>query len=382
MNSLSSIKSIHKINTKKKYNISFFNKYYKWSITDLKNFSTNNSVQVTEFIFVDNNNNNINMTNCTVTNPNGSSPNNESVDNLKDNNLETKFLDSNIKNNNVSNVLFTFPQPIIVSGYKWVTGNDTPERDPKSWQLYGSHDGINWIIIDTITNYMATDNRKTYTEIFKISKMNNIVVFLPFESNNILNNYGSYSLALSNIGGSITNINNRNALYLNGTSASYLNLGTIANIPTSGMSFTCWIYPLSTNGDWHRIFDFGNGPGSDNILIGFQNNQQNLAWHISGYGTATQETNIISNKTIINKWTHVIWTLSNPNANNRCTSKLYIDKQLERTSSNMIYPRNIPRQYNYIGKSNWNSDPYYKGYIDDFMMFDKELTQTEINELY
>ena len=71
-------------------------------------------------------------------------------------------------------VIFHATQPIKVTGYKISTGNDTatyPERNPKSWTLYGStassnpgKDGTSWEVIDTIVDdtKLQAENYKTY----------------------------------------------------------------------------------------------------------------------------------------------------------------------------------------------------------------------------
>lgn len=38
--------------------------------------------------------------------------------------------------------------PVALSTYKISSGNDRPARDPKSWTVKGSNDGVNWILLD------------------------------------------------------------------------------------------------------------------------------------------------------------------------------------------------------------------------------------------
>lgn len=42
-----------------------------------------------------------------------------------------------------------FPEAQVVNRYTLISGNDAPERDPKSWRLEASNDGENWIVLDT-----------------------------------------------------------------------------------------------------------------------------------------------------------------------------------------------------------------------------------------
>ena len=59
----------------------------------------------------------------------------------------------------------TFPASFVFSlkgssltatTYTIVSGNDMPERDPKSWELLGSNDGKNWTSLDKRTDEQFT----------------------------------------------------------------------------------------------------------------------------------------------------------------------------------------------------------------------------------
>jgi alpha-L-fucosidase 2 len=54
---------------------------------------------------------------------------------------------------------------MILSSYAFTSGNDMPDRDPKSWTLEGSNDGRNWTLLDKHTNeppFPARRQRKAY----------------------------------------------------------------------------------------------------------------------------------------------------------------------------------------------------------------------------
>ena len=52
---------------------------------------------------------------------------------------------------------FTYPMwtqlssdhPLLFASYSVVSGNDSPNRDPKNWEVLGSNDGVNWTVLDT-----------------------------------------------------------------------------------------------------------------------------------------------------------------------------------------------------------------------------------------
>jgi autotransporter-associated beta strand protein len=45
--------------------------------------------------------------------------------------------------------------------YNWTTANDSPDRDPVTWELDASADGTSWFMVDSQANYNATTNRFT-----------------------------------------------------------------------------------------------------------------------------------------------------------------------------------------------------------------------------
>ena len=144
------------------------------------------------------------------------------------------------------------------------------------------------------------------------------------------------------------------------------------NTTNSGMTFTFW-FKSNNNNTWARIFDFGNGPGSNNILA-FVNNGY-LGFSVYLGGNAYQPTNVIPNINN-NIWTHVAWTLTYPNGWN-----IYVNGTLYTNFSAGYYPNTVFKNLNYIGKSNWN-DPYFNGNIADFRMYNSVLTAADITGIY
>ena len=60
---------------------------------------------------------------------------------------------------------YEFPYPAKIAQYTITSGNDAPLRDPKTWQLEGSADGIFWTRLDSRSNETFTTRfqRKTYS---------------------------------------------------------------------------------------------------------------------------------------------------------------------------------------------------------------------------
>jgi len=116
---------------------------------------------------------------ATATNPGGSSPGGELPAQALDNTSSTKWLDFNfyLTGGSVapgtlgsSSLFIDNTANITFDAYDWVTANDEEPRDPVGWNLYGSSDNINWILLDTITSATITTTRRTATQVFTITE--------------------------------------------------------------------------------------------------------------------------------------------------------------------------------------------------------------------
>lgn len=92
-------------------------------------------------------------------------PAGESPEKLVDGELGTKWLDSRTTRSdettkNATWVVLTYAEPQTVTKYEWYTANDSPGRDPGSWRLQGSNDGMNWRDLDVVVGYSCTDDRQ------------------------------------------------------------------------------------------------------------------------------------------------------------------------------------------------------------------------------
>ncbi len=69
---------------------------------------------------------------------------------LFDGDSGSKFLtnDNVPSEDNPVHVEFAFEEAKTLDRYGMVSANDSPERDPKNWTLYGSTDGNEWTVID------------------------------------------------------------------------------------------------------------------------------------------------------------------------------------------------------------------------------------------
>ena len=125
-----------------------------------------------------------------------------------------------------------------------------------------------------------------------------------------------------------------------------------------------WVYVRSYQ-SWSRLFDFGNGPGTDNIIIAITQGPSGIPVYSDG-------SNLAGSTTVpLNQWAQ----LAAVQAGN--TGTLYLNGQLIGTYTNGGTP-NLTRDFNYIARSNWGSDAYLDGQIASIKIYNRALTSSEI----
>jgi hypothetical protein len=158
-------------------------------------------------------------------------------------------------------------------------------------------------------------------------------------------------------------------------SAIYFNHGYL-QVPTGvyfsgNFTMMAWIY-LKTYQFWTRIFDFGNGPVSDNIylsMIETTSNMQACIYEGSSYA-------LINPPSVINlnNWYFISFVLS------RTTGYIYVNGNLV-ANGTLNIPNNITRTSNYIGKSNWDA-PSADAIYDEFKIYQVALSSDDIMNEY
>jgi hypothetical protein len=77
----------------------------------------------------------------------GGASSNEGSLKIIDNNVETKLYLPGWGGS--WSMQFMFPSATKIKYYGIGSGNDSPDRDPKTWTFEGSNDGVNWTVLDT-----------------------------------------------------------------------------------------------------------------------------------------------------------------------------------------------------------------------------------------
>jgi fibronectin-binding autotransporter adhesin len=142
---------------------------------------------------------------------------------------------------------------------------------------------------------------------------------------------------------------------------------------SSPMTIAVWVYSSNPFANWNRIIDFGSGTPNDNLLLAFPGNsgQMTLQNFIGGgFQGSITTTDVFPTNT----WVHVTATIAPGSAT------IYWNGVVKATGSIGTVP-NVTRTNQYIGRSNWGGDAFFKGQMDDFRIYNRVLSVAEITQL-
>jgi len=146
----------------------------------------------------------------------------------------------------------------------------------------------------------------------------------------------------------------------------------------SDVTFTMWVNFYNMAGYWQRIFDFGSGTevylfltakgqlssGEEPIIFGVGNN----SWQ--------DEDRVVGPNTLPTDWHHVAVALDYENR----IASMYLDGEVIADNNAIRYgPSTVGETtQNWLGRSQYESDTYFNGALDDFRIYDYPLGESEI----
>jgi hypothetical protein len=185
---------------------------------------------------------------------------------------------------------------------------------------------------------------------------------------------GDFNHGTMNGGAAWTTGNVGNAADLNGTNG-YIALPSGIVSGTDTITIAAWVN-LDRVNNWTRIFDFGSGTSTNMFLTPRNGANGKIRFAIKNNGSSEQ---IIDGQSALlaGGWHHVAVTL------NGSTGTLYVDgTQVGSNTSMTIKPSDLgPTTQNWIGRSQYTSDPYLDGRVDDFRIYNQALSAGEIAAL-
>jgi hypothetical protein len=186
--------------------------------------------------------------------------------------------------------------------------------------------------------------------------------------------YDSVSSKVATLYGDVTLTTGPKALNFTASGASEYGYIQVDQGVYFNHSFTAegWVY-VNSYANWSRLFDFGNGPADDNIMIAVSNG-------INGYPVfSCGGQNLVSNTLLpLEEWLHLSATYNYVNN----TGTLYINGSQVAQSTMPRATQNVNRNYCYIGKSNWGGDANLEGSIGEFSIYPFDMTNSEVLAQY
>lgn len=159
-------------------------------------------------------------------------------------------------------------------------------------------------------------------------------------------------------------------------SAVYLNYGYF-KMPTGiyfngDFSVTIWAKILGYT-TWSRFFEISDGTTRDRVLFVLCRSTTGLiGFWINNNGVERAVTPSILPS--LNKWYHFAFTINGSNGT------IYLNGNMI-ANAMMIPPRANIRTFNHFGRSQYSADKEANAIFDDFMIFNKSLTQDEVKRV-
>ncbi len=148
---------------------------------------------------------------------------------------------------------------------------------------------------------------------------------------------------------------------------------------SGGITVAAWVYHTAYP-SWGRIIDFGNGPAVDNILLAHVGTTGDARWQFDSTAGGSEQ---LSPNGVFQQWDwqHIVATCDD-GPTDGAVMRLYRDGELLFEEGAKSVPANVVRTNNYIGDSNYTGDAFFQGYIDEMLIWDRELTEQEVIALH
>jgi len=165
-------------------------------------------------------------------------------------------------------------------------------------------------------------------------------------------------------------------LTLSGSASQYVSLpaGVVSGL--TNLTVMAWVNP-TTVATGSRLFDFGNNATTTLYLNAQNPASTDLYFGITTSGYASEQPIWGNSPLSTGAWHQVALTLNGSNG------VLYLDGQMIGATNNLTLNPLIlgPTTYNYLGKSQQATDPYFDGQFQEFRIYNTALTPTEVAAL-
>ena len=176
-----------------------------------------------------------------------------------------------------------------------------------------------------------------------------------------------------------------------GTNSQFINLPQFNITSNTGLSFALW-FKSNCSLLPATLFELGNGNASDNIIAQITS-AGNLGIVVYTGANYCSLGNVYSNCNN-NTWTHFAWTISADGltwivyingtavATITTSNKASYTYTTSATAVNITLPNSLVRSTNYLAKSSFSTNAFFKGLVDEFYMYNSTLSSDNITSLF
>jgi hypothetical protein len=164
-------------------------------------------------------------------------------------------------------------------------------------------------------------------------------------------------------------------LHLDGTN-QHIRMPNNATMGLNAMTIAAW-YKWTDDNDrhWSRVVDLGSGTNSY-IFISPRSGHDTIMFETRNDATGSPVERVDGDFSRYNEWVHVAGVIVNGNM------MFYINGELAGERGTDFIPSDLgDSNQNWLGRSQFASDAHFMGYIDDFVMYNRALTEAEIRTL-
>jgi hypothetical protein len=161
-----------------------------------------------------------------------------------------------------------------------------------------------------------------------------------------------------------------------------LPVGNLVSSLTSATLSAWFNLDTTSTGSWVRVFDFGVPVTSGNPFIYMflcprQGMSGPMRFAITT-GSNTAESGVNSPRALSAGWHHVAVVIDGTAK----TLQLVLDGEVVGSGATTVLPKDLGvTTQNWLGRSQWSGDGYYRGLIDEFRIYDRALTAGEVRYL-
>jgi hypothetical protein len=142
----------------------------------------------------------------------------------------------------------------------------------------------------------------------------------------------------------------------------------------NGFTYELWVFPTAV-ANYQRFLELANGQASDNIVLYRRGGSNDLSFTV--YNGSTAGTEITASGVLeLNRWQQIAVTMDATGA-----ARLY-KNGVQVASGQTNVPNSVVRTSNFIGRSNWSTDPYLAAGIDEAALYDHVLAPERLQAHY